>query len=77
MAKFRGTVQGMKSEASRLGSANSGLTTACQGWNLGIKVYAEVDSNGYDQFTVYRTSGSNHSEPDVKIYSTKDNNDTR
>ncbi len=72
MAHFRGTVQGMKGEASRLGSVKSGLTTICQGWNLGIKVYAEVDSAGHDQFTVYKTSGSNHSEPDTKIYSTKD-----
>jgi hypothetical protein len=61
MARFRGTVQGNKGGASRLGSPKSGLTVTCDGWNLGIEVHASVDENGKDVFTVYKTGGSNGS----------------
>ena len=73
MAHFRGTVKGIKGETSRLGSPKSGLQVSCNGWNSGIRISAIVDTNGKDQFTVYKTSGSNNSEPEINIYSTKDN----
>ncbi len=72
MAHFRGTVQGSKGEASRLGSQKSGMQVICSGWNSGIKVDASVDSTGKDQFKVYKTSGSNQSEPAELIYHWKE-----
>ena len=60
MAHFRGTVQGGRGEASRLGHANSGLQVTCNGWRLGIEIRAEYDAeiNG-DRFYIYQTGGSN------------------
>ena len=68
MAHFIGTTKGMKGEASRLGSAKSGMKVTCNGWNSGIAVYASIDAMGSDQFKVYKTSGSNQSESDELIY---------
>ena len=58
MARFRGTVQGNRSEASRLGHSD-GLATTCNGWRIGVKCYAapsEVD--GEDRIEIYVTDGS-------------------
>ena len=58
MAHFRGTVTGNRGTASRLGHKKTGLTVTCNGWNEGIKVYAD-SVDGQDVFTVYKTGGSN------------------
>ena len=61
MAQFRGTVQGNRSQSSRLGHKTSGLTTECNGWNIGVKCYAYHDKDtGKDVIRVYRTSGSGY-----------------
>lgn len=60
MAHFRGTLQGQRGEASRLGSAKTGLEAHINGWNKGIEVRAYVDEkSGEDKFIVWLTSGSN------------------
>lgn len=60
MAHFRGTVQGSKGSASRLGGKNSGLTTTNDGWNAGITVRSfHNEETGRDEFRVYATQGSN------------------
>jgi len=76
MAHFRGTVQGNRGEASRLGSKESGLCSKNNGWNLGctsIMRYSEdLDT---DTVSVYITSGSSYSTEEIflgKFY--KDDN---
>jgi hypothetical protein len=61
MARFRGTIQGSRGEASRLGTPRSGLVVTADGWDLGIAVYADVDPQDKekDVFKVYLTGGSN------------------
>lgn len=59
MAQFRGTVQGGRGEAARLGHASSGLTTTCRGWQAGVDVYASADSEG-DYFGVYVNEGNGY-----------------
>ncbi|AYB70601.1 hypothetical protein SEA_SERENDIPITOUS_60 [Mycobacterium phage Serendipitous] len=58
MAQFRGTVQGNRGEASRLGSKNSGLDVSASGWNVGCKVTVRHE-DGRDVVRVWRTTGSN------------------
>jgi hypothetical protein len=66
MAQFRGTVQGGRSEASRLGHKNTGLTTTTNGWSGGVKVEAIYRQDfDADVFHIYATSGSgNYNNPD-------------
>lgn len=63
MARFRGTVQGGRSEASRLGHASSGLHVTCNGWAIGLTAYLtayiDADSKDRDRLTIYVTGGSN------------------
>ena len=40
MARYRGTVQGQRGQASRLGGKSSGIVVRANGWGIGI--YAEV-----------------------------------
>lgn len=55
MARFRGTVQGNRGGASRLGK---NLRVTADGWNLGVEVIAEASSHDGDTFVVSVTSGS-------------------
>lgn len=66
MARFIGYVEGNRGEASRLGSADSGIRAQAQGWNVGVKVYG-MDANGRDEFRVYATNGSTGGAPDTFI----------
>lgn len=60
MARFRGTVTGNRSQASRLGHPSSGLVTEANGWNCGVKVHAFVaEVDGQDCFGIFATGGSN------------------
>jgi hypothetical protein len=42
MAQFRGTVQGGRGEAARLGHKSTGLSTTCRGWSIGVDAYAST-----------------------------------
>ena len=68
MPRFRGTVQGARGQASRLG--HHYITTDANGWNLGVNVdggsYEVAQSNG-DHFTVYATGGSTESRRSHKV----------
>jgi hypothetical protein len=61
MARFRGTIQGCRGEASRLGGTETGIETRTNGWNSGVRVVGFVDDNGDDCFDIYITGGSNGS----------------
>lgn len=71
MARYRGTVEGNRSEASRLGTIDSGLTTECNGWSLGAKAHIRPQSGNGDGDTVSVriTSGSgyNNTVPSASI----------
>lgn len=60
MARYRGTVQGQRGVASRLGGTGSGLTVRADGWNVGARVrIAPCAVCGEDRVSVERTGGSN------------------
>ena len=66
MAQFRGTIQGTRGEASRLGTKSSGLTVTANGWDTGVRVELDHET-GQDRVTVWRTGGSNGGEHDVLL----------
>ena len=59
MAQFRGTLQGDRGQASRLGSKRNGLRATVNGWQSGLTVRASINAKGEDVFTVELTGGSN------------------
>ena len=69
MAHFRATIQGMRGEASRLGSASGGISANVNGWNGGVSIRAHYDEEkGCDVFTVRRTGGSRgRSHPEQEL----------
>ena len=61
MAQYRGTVQGNRSMTSRLGHKTTGLTTECNGWDIGVRCYAYYDEEtGKDVIEITKTSGSGY-----------------
>ena len=62
MAHFRGTVQGSRGQASRLGGKSSGLVTSCDGWDIGITSNLHHSDTYGDVATVYITSGSGYGD---------------
>ena len=77
MARFRGTVQGGRGEAHRLGHATSGLVTRANGWNASI-VTELFDKDGEDWTRVLHVTNTesvvlyygplnNHVDPRVRI----------
>lgn len=56
MAHFRGTVQGSRGEASRLGSKSSGMDVVLNGWAVGVHVEA-AHEDGKDVIRVFKTKG--------------------
>lgn len=59
MAQYRGTISGRRGEASRLGDKTSGLTTECNGWDIGTRCNIEYnEEKDRDEITLTLTSGS-------------------
>ena len=68
MAQYRGTVEGGRSQASRLGHKTTGLTTRCNGWNIGVTCVAYYDKDSdTDLIDVYKTGGSSNGRPTTLI----------
>lgn len=70
MAKYLGTIKGSRGEASRLGSAQSGMVAKINGWNHGLRI--EVDNRlqegeRRDIFHVVLTGGSNEARQNETI----------
>lgn len=59
MARFYSEIQGNRGEATRMGTADSGICGHIRGWVLGGRVIGYVDKEGEDVFEIYVTSGSN------------------
>jgi len=62
MARFYGSMQGNKGEATRIGTASSGLSGHIRGWSIGGRVVMSTNGNGKDVVTIWLTSGSNRSK---------------
>lgn len=61
VARFYASIQGQRGEATRMGSASSGIRGHVRGWNVGVAVEGRDDS-GRDVFDVFATGGSNGTE---------------
>lgn len=62
MARFSGSIKGQRGQASRMGSAASGIHAHVRGWDVGVEVFGDTgDGANVDTFTVYLTAGSNGS----------------
>ena len=66
MARFYADIQGNRGEATRMGTASSGMSGHVRGWSLGARVEMDTDSEGRDRLTVYRTGGSNGMSRDTR-----------
>lgn len=62
MARFRGTVRGGRTEASRLGHATTGLTVNAATWTHDVHVELWTDEEDLDmvRVTVRSLKGSDH-----------------
>jgi hypothetical protein len=59
MARFWGSIQGNRGEATRLGTPASGLEVRANGWDQGVKIFASVDATtGEDIHQIIQTGGS-------------------
>jgi hypothetical protein len=65
MARFFGSIQGSKGEATRLGTAKTGIQGHIRGWDIGAKVMMDVTSDDKDVVEVYITRGSNGRGPSL------------
>jgi hypothetical protein len=54
MSHFYGTLRGSRGEATRQGTATSGMHTVAASWRGAIYVHLHVDSDGRDCFSVYQ-----------------------
>lgn len=73
MAHFYASIRGNGGEASRMGSAGSGIEGHIRGWHIGARVYCYVDEQGNDCVSVSITSGSScrQSEKDLGTFTRK------
>lgn len=68
MAHFRGTVQGNRSETSRLGTKSSGLESHLNGWDLGVSVFLDYSiEDARDIATIKITRGSSYYSEEIVI----------
>ena len=58
MSRFYGSLQGSRGEATRQGTAKSGITSHTRGWDIGAHVTCWVNENGQDEVTIRLTGGS-------------------
>lgn len=64
MSRYYASIRGSaKTEATRRGSAGSGIESHTRGWDVGVRVVAhpepETDPNEIIRFRIYLTGGSN------------------
>lgn len=62
MAQFKADIQGNRGKVSRLGTKASGIKVHLNGWSVGCFVVLE-HRDGRDVLRVFRTCGSNDSDP--------------
>lgn len=57
MSRFYASIEGNRGEATRQGTAKSGMEGHLRGWHVGCRVVV-FDDNGQDTIKVYKTGGS-------------------
>jgi hypothetical protein len=58
MSKLYGSLQGCRGEATRCGSASSGIRASVQSWNGSLVSYMDLDKNGNPMITLKTSEGS-------------------
>lgn len=58
MSHFYGSLQGNRGQATRQGTAKSGIDGHIRGWKVGARVECRVNENGQDVISVCATHGS-------------------
>ena len=58
MSRFYGSLQGGRGEVTRTGTGSSGISAHPRGWNTGIVVEGQADSDRHDMFRVSISGGS-------------------
>ena len=58
MSKLYGSLQGCRGEATRCGSASSGIRASVQSWNGSLISYMDLDDNGKPVITLKTSDGS-------------------
>lgn len=74
MAQYLGKVKGSRGQGfQRIGNKATGLTTECNGWDIGVKVVAEYDElQERDVMRIYMTSGSGGRYKTIEIAKVED-----
>lgn len=71
MAQFRGTLEGNRGSASRLGTKNSGLIGTVNGWHVGLTLNArhdpDADTDRVSAELQGGSSGNNGKLPEIFI----------
>ena len=62
MSTFYASIQGNRGEATREGSAKSGIVGHIRSWTLVVRVIGHIE-NDQEVFYVYKTSGSRATKP--------------
>lgn len=64
MSRFYANIQGSRGEATRQGTAESGIRGHIRGWRIGARVLCHVGPDGEDHVTVFLTGGSSGPFPE-------------
>lgn len=76
MARFYASIIGNRGEATRMGSAASGITAHPRGWTLGVRASGYDNPDGYgDTFAVNVTGGSNGGRAEVNAFTASEESD--
>ena len=60
MSHFYGSLQGDRGEVTRRGNKVSGISSHVRGWDIGVRVEAQITPEGKSQCLIYQTKGSNN-----------------
>lgn len=76
MARYYGHIRGNRGEATRMGTASSGINAHPRGWETGVEVYGGPVSEGVgeawrqtqaDEFQINVTGGSNGGRKSIEL----------
>lgn len=57
MAQFRGTLEGNRGQASRLGTKKSGISASADGWSIGFNIAANYDTTKEQDYVSAELTG--------------------
>ena len=71
MGHFRGTIEGQRGPASRLGSKDTGLVVTCRGWDSGVDVEAlHNEREKRDEFRIILNAGNGYHDSQRRVLGT-------